>query len=63
MTPKFLIYLTLVAMLVVFSAPAAEGTFLLLACLARSPLCPFRTTTPVCPGTGSTYSPITRECA
>ncbi|XP_017966500.1 uncharacterized protein LOC108658351 [Drosophila navojoa] len=63
MSPKLLIYLTLVAMLVVFTAPAAEGTFLLFACLTGSPLCPFRTTTPVCPTPDTTYDPITRECA
>ncbi|XP_023178194.2 uncharacterized protein LOC111604358 [Drosophila hydei] len=63
MSPKFIISLTLMAMLMVFTAPAAEGTFLLFACLTGSPLCPYRTTTPRCPTAGQTYNPVTRECA
>ncbi|XP_016943862.3 uncharacterized protein [Drosophila suzukii] len=41
----FLMTFLLVAMLMLFSAPATEATFLLIACLLRSPLCPFITTT------------------
>ncbi|XP_032590460.1 uncharacterized protein LOC116805007 [Drosophila grimshawi] len=48
MPPKFLIYLAVAAIVMVFSAPAAEGTLFLTMCLLRSPLCPFFTTTPLC---------------
>ncbi|XP_037715274.1 uncharacterized protein LOC119550558 [Drosophila subpulchrella] len=41
----FLMTLLVVAMLMLFSAPATEATFLIIACLLRSPLCPFITTT------------------
>ncbi|EDW00585.1 uncharacterized protein LOC6561165 [Drosophila grimshawi] len=63
MTPKFLIYLSLVAMLVVFCAPVAEGTLRLFACLTGSPLCPFSSTTPRCPKADEVYDPVTRTCA
>ncbi|KAH8298418.1 hypothetical protein KR044_002442 [Drosophila immigrans] len=46
LSTNFFFYLLVIAMLLVFTAPAAEGTFFLIACLLRSPLCPFRTTTP-----------------
>ncbi|KAL7738533.1 hypothetical protein ACLKA6_006838 [Drosophila palustris] len=42
---NILFYLMVVSMLLVFTTPVAEGTILLFLCLARSPLCPFRTTT------------------
>ncbi|ALC41058.1 maker39 [Drosophila busckii] len=41
---KFFIYLFLVFLMLMFTAPAAEGTFILFLCLVRSPLCPFITT-------------------
>ncbi|XP_016982977.2 uncharacterized protein LOC108047345 [Drosophila rhopaloa] len=37
-------YLVLLAILMVFLSPSAEGCFILLACLLESPLCPFNTT-------------------
>ncbi|XP_017021421.1 uncharacterized protein [Drosophila kikkawai] len=40
----FLMTLLVVAMLMLFSAPASEATFLLIACMLRSPLCPWVTT-------------------
>ncbi|XP_030567552.1 uncharacterized protein LOC115767416 [Drosophila novamexicana] len=40
-----LIYTLLVSMLLLIQAPAGESTFLLLACLYRLNICPFRTTT------------------
>ncbi|XP_034476761.1 uncharacterized protein LOC117783461 [Drosophila innubila] len=43
---NFFFYLMVITMLLVFTTPAAEGTIMLFLCLARSPLCPFRTTTP-----------------
>ncbi|XP_017867710.1 PREDICTED: uncharacterized protein LOC108616792 [Drosophila arizonae] len=61
MSPKFLLYLAVVAALVIVSAPAAEGTVFLSLCLLRSPLCPFFTTTPQCL-TGKTWSPVTKIC-
>ncbi|XP_032293101.1 uncharacterized protein [Drosophila virilis] len=40
-----LIYTLLVSMLLLLQAPAGESTFLLIACLYRLNICPFRTTT------------------
>ncbi|KAH8336453.1 hypothetical protein KR059_010868 [Drosophila kikkawai] len=40
----FLMTLLVVAMLMLFSAPATEATFFLIACMLRSPLCPWVTT-------------------
>ncbi|KAH8243513.1 hypothetical protein KR032_008158 [Drosophila birchii] len=40
----FLMTLLVVAMLMLFSAPATEATFLFIACLLQSPLCPWVTT-------------------
>ncbi|XP_017051495.1 uncharacterized protein LOC108095079 [Drosophila ficusphila] len=37
-------YLVLLAILMVFLSPSAEGCFILLACLLGSPYCPFNTT-------------------
>ncbi|KAH8340088.1 hypothetical protein KR067_008484 [Drosophila pandora] len=37
-------YLVLLALIMMFMAPSVDGCFLLLACLLRSPLCPFNTT-------------------
>ncbi|XP_023178195.2 uncharacterized protein LOC111604359 [Drosophila hydei] len=62
MSPKFLIYLTVVAVLMVLSAPATEGTLFLTMCLLRSPLCPFFTTTPLCQ-TGKVWNPVYNICA
>ncbi|XP_019890699.1 uncharacterized protein LOC109611833 [Musca domestica] len=45
LSSKFFAIMAMVISMILFSAPAAEGTFLVLACLLRSPLCPFRTTT------------------
>ncbi|XP_030375657.1 uncharacterized protein LOC115624946 [Scaptodrosophila lebanonensis] len=42
---NFLFVLLLISILLLFSAPAAESTFILMACLLNSPLCPFRSTT------------------
>ncbi|KAH8292988.1 hypothetical protein KR054_003078 [Drosophila jambulina] len=39
----FLMTILLVAMLMLFSAPASEATFFLIACALRSPLCPWAT--------------------
>ncbi|XP_030567599.1 uncharacterized protein LOC115767442 [Drosophila novamexicana] len=61
MSPKFLIYLTVAAILMVLSAPAAEGTLFLTLCMLRSPFCPFVTTTPTCL-TGKTWSPALKIC-
>ncbi|XP_052840777.1 uncharacterized protein LOC128255291 [Drosophila gunungcola] len=40
----FLMAIFVVATLMLFSAPATEATFLLIACMLRSPLCPWVTT-------------------
>uniref|UniRef100_A0A1L8E732 Putative secreted protein n=1 Tax=Haematobia irritans TaxID=7368 RepID=A0A1L8E732_HAEIR len=40
LSSKFIILVVAILSMIVLSAPAAEGTFLL-ACLFRSPLCPF----------------------
>uniref|UniRef100_A0A6P4E8H4 Uncharacterized protein LOC108039116 n=1 Tax=Drosophila rhopaloa TaxID=1041015 RepID=A0A6P4E8H4_DRORH len=40
----FLMAMLVVTTLMLFSAPATEATFLLIACLLRSPLCPWVTT-------------------
>uniref|UniRef100_A0A1L8EAZ9 Putative secreted protein n=1 Tax=Haematobia irritans TaxID=7368 RepID=A0A1L8EAZ9_HAEIR len=40
LSTKFFIITVAILSLIVLSAPAAEGTFIL-ACLLRSPLCPF----------------------
>ncbi|XP_043654709.1 uncharacterized protein LOC122621046 [Drosophila teissieri] len=40
----FLMAILVVALVMLFSTPAAEGTFLLIACMLRSPLCPWITT-------------------
>ncbi|XP_017104435.2 uncharacterized protein [Drosophila bipectinata] len=40
----FLMALLVVALLMLCSAPATEATFFLIACMLRSPLCPWRTT-------------------
>ncbi|XP_016948909.1 uncharacterized protein LOC108023776 [Drosophila biarmipes] len=45
LSSTFLMTLLVVAMLMLFSAPATEATFFLIACLLRSPICPFITTT------------------
>ncbi|XP_061400680.1 uncharacterized protein LOC133336400 [Musca vetustissima] len=45
LSSKLFVLMMIVVSMILFSAPAAEGTFLVLACLLRSPLCPFRTTT------------------
>ncbi|XP_041674840.1 uncharacterized protein LOC121530220 [Drosophila eugracilis] len=39
----FLMAILVVAMLMLFSAPATEATFLLIACMLQSPLCPWVT--------------------
>ncbi|XP_022221901.1 uncharacterized protein LOC111073736 [Drosophila obscura] len=39
----FLMAFLVVAMLMLFSAPITEATFLLIACMLRSPLCPWVT--------------------
>ncbi|XP_017966245.1 uncharacterized protein LOC108658098 [Drosophila navojoa] len=62
MSPKFLLYLTVVAALVIFRSPATEGTVFLSLCLLRSPLCPFFTTTPRC-RTGMVWKPALNICA
>ncbi|XP_016948787.1 uncharacterized protein LOC108023673 [Drosophila biarmipes] len=45
LSSTFLMTVLVVAMLMLFSAPATEATFFLIACLLRSPICPFITTT------------------
>ncbi|XP_015037127.1 uncharacterized protein [Drosophila pseudoobscura] len=40
----FLMAILVVALLMLMSAPATEATFLIIACLLRSPLCPWATT-------------------
>ncbi|KAH8355019.1 hypothetical protein KR093_004021 [Drosophila rubida] len=42
----FLFYLLVIAMMLVFTAPAAEAAYYLVACLSRSELCLYPTTTP-----------------
>ncbi|KAH8285014.1 hypothetical protein KR054_003938 [Drosophila jambulina] len=37
-------YLVLIALFMTFLAPSTDGCVILLACLLRSPLCPFNTT-------------------
>lgn len=54
---NLLIYLTVVTTLLLFSAPVAESTFLLFACLRGSRLCPFRTTTTTAAPTPATSAP------
>lgn len=54
---NLLIYLTVVTTLLLFSAPVAESTFLLFACLRGSRLCPFRTTTSTAAPTPATSAP------
>ncbi|BFF90749.1 uncharacterized protein DMAD_09216 [Drosophila madeirensis] len=39
----FLMAILVVALLMLLSAPATEATFLLIACMLRSPLCPWVT--------------------
>ncbi|KAH8382121.1 hypothetical protein KR009_002032 [Drosophila setifemur] len=39
----FLLSILVVALLVLFTAPTTEATFFLIACLLRSPFCPFTT--------------------
>ncbi|KAH8349114.1 hypothetical protein KR084_006434 [Drosophila pseudotakahashii] len=41
----FLMAILVITMLMVLSAPATEATFLLIACMLQSPLCPWITTT------------------
>ncbi|EDV49248.1 uncharacterized protein LOC113564121 [Drosophila erecta] len=42
----FLMAILVVALLMLFTTPATEATFFLIACMLRSPLCPWITTTP-----------------
>ncbi|XP_075148690.1 uncharacterized protein LOC142222432 [Haematobia irritans] len=42
LSSKFFILMVAIVSMLVFSAPVAEGTFLFLACLLRSPFCPLR---------------------
>ncbi|KAM7355570.1 uncharacterized protein ACRADG_001598 [Cochliomyia hominivorax] len=58
LTTLFL-YLMVVMSLLLFSAPVAESTFLLFACLRGSRLCPFRTTTTTTTTTATTTTAAT----
>ncbi|XP_017003217.1 uncharacterized protein [Drosophila takahashii] len=37
-------YLVLLAIIMAFLSPSVDGCFILLACLLKSPLCPYNTT-------------------
>uniref|UniRef100_A0A1L8EJ28 Putative secreted protein n=2 Tax=Haematobia irritans TaxID=7368 RepID=A0A1L8EJ28_HAEIR len=56
LSTKFFIITAAILSLIVFSAPAAEGTFIL-ACLLRSPLCPFLRPPARAPATATTPAP------
>uniref|UniRef100_A0A1L8E866 Putative secreted protein n=1 Tax=Haematobia irritans TaxID=7368 RepID=A0A1L8E866_HAEIR len=56
LSTKFFIITVAILSLIVLSAPAAEGTFIL-ACLLRSPLCPFFRPPARAPATTTTPAP------